>query len=717
MRNKIFIFCIVVFQFTGISYSGEWINYTNENHVSNIAHFGDSIWITSYQGGLIHLDAKTDEFKIYNKANSKLLDNQIKGLAVDSTGSLYIGSWAFQTIRGSNWTSDRSVFIEQNSFKFTIKDGDLYTGWGICLRKFDGSKWDSVEVGSPLSSSFSFYDILPISNDSIWVCGYDGLYLVRNFSSVEQVLMEPVTSLIRDSSGTILCGTWFSGIKKLNGTTWSAYDTSNCELPSNYVQCMKFDSKRILWVGTNAGLVRFDGSTWTVYDSAHAPIPANFIRCIDIDEKDRVWTGIGYFKGLFRFDGTSWKNYSFGSVPFFQCYSVAHDKNNTAWISCYTGENAVTSFNGIQWKDFSFSTLQTLPAPLREIYTNSDQKIWTDSQIAVSLPRSNSAYYSCRTNRLYKTGAGGKVIRDKNGNIWTAINGRLCTFDGMQWHNVNSQGFPIPAAYVTMACGFDGKIYIAGEDNDSSVLVSFDGQNWKTVYHNINNLNQPDSVFYISALAIDTENNVWAGASLHTHTGPEFGLGILRFTETACDTYNIYNSGNPSNTVWALEFDTLGNLWAGGTDGLVKYDGQEWTVYNRYNSGLPDNFINAITIDANNNKWIATNFGGLAIFREGGTDLQTRVLQQVVPMSKNVFVSQVGIYGKTLMFATGKSCRMVVALYDLSGRCINKLPLQWYYSGTHKLDAFKEFKSNGIFIVTFSGPEIKKQAYSCRVNL
>jgi hypothetical protein len=59
---------------------------------------------------------------------------------------------------------------------------------------------------------------------------------------------------------------------------------------------------------------------------------------------------------------------------------------------------------------------------------------------------------------------------------------------------------------------------------------------------------------------------------------------------------------------------------------------------------------------------------------------------------------------------------MIVTLYDLSGRCINKSPLQWYNSGTNKLKTFMEFKANGIFIVTFSGTEIKIQAYSCRVN-
>jgi ligand-binding sensor domain-containing protein len=44
--------------------------------------------------------------------------------------------------------------------------------------------------------------------------------------------------------------------------------------------------------------------------------------------------------------------------------------------------------------------------------------------------------------------------------------------------------------------------------------------------------------------------------------------------------------------VRAIAIDEEGNIWIGTAgQGLVKFDGVNWTVYNTSNSGLPDNYV------------------------------------------------------------------------------------------------------------------------------
>ena len=39
-------------------------------------------------------------------------------------------------------------------------------------------------------------------------------------------------------------------------------------------------------------------------------------------------------------------------------------------------------------------------------------------------------------------------------------------------------------------------------------------------------------------------------------------------------------------------------------EGLIKFDGVNWTIYNRNNSALPDNNVMSLAIDGKGNKWI-----------------------------------------------------------------------------------------------------------------
>jgi len=120
-------------------------------------------------------------------------------------------------------------------------------------------------------------------------------------------------------------------------------------------------------------------------------------------------------------------------------------------------------------------------------------------------------------------------------------------------------------------------------------------------------------------------------------------------------SYDTTNSLLPHNRVRSIVIDDMQNKWIGTDGGLVKIDGNTWTIYDKTNSavfggvtaiaieknktkwigssglvkfdinngwsaynhnanpGLPDDNVYAIAIDSNQNKWIGTD-GGLVKF-------------------------------------------------------------------------------------------------------
>ena len=76
--------------------------------------------------------------------------------------------------------------------------------------------------------------------------------------------------------------------------------------------------------------------------------------------------------------------------------------------------------------------------------------------------------------------------------------------------------------------------------------------------------------------------------------------------------------GLPQNTVPAIVQASDGYLWFGTELGLVRFDGQRFTVFDRSNTPeLKSNLVDALVEDRAKNLWIGTNGGGLTRLSKG----------------------------------------------------------------------------------------------------
>ncbi|SBV92405.1 two-component regulator propeller domain-containing protein [uncultured Dysgonomonas sp.] len=60
-------------------------------------------------------------------------------------------------------------------------------------------------------------------------------------------------------------------------------------------------------------------------------------------------------------------------------------------------------------------------------------------------------------------------------------------------------------------------------------------------------------------------------------------------TNSTWKLYTFDNSMLPDNLCWSAETDSKGNVWIGTDRGIVKIDGEKWTVFDADNSGLESN--------------------------------------------------------------------------------------------------------------------------------
>ncbi len=84
--------------------------------------------------------------------------------------------------------------------------------------------------------------------------------------------------------------------------------------------------------------------------------------------------------------------------------------------------------------------------------------------------------------------------------------------------------------------------------------------------------------------------------------------------------YNIKqytaNTGLPTSNVFDIEFDDLGNIWFATYNGVVKFNGIDYTVFDE-EAGLKDPVLFDLLIDDKNTLWASTEFGGVAKFENG----------------------------------------------------------------------------------------------------
>lgn len=102
----------------------------------------------------------------------------------------------------------------------------------------------------------------------------------------------------------------------------------------------------------------------------------------------------------------------------------------------------------------------------------------------------------------------------------------------------------------------------------------------------------------VRALARSSDGRIWIGSNggidVYDH-----GRRVASFTG---------REGLPSTRVHSLDFDSAGKLWIGTALGLVRYDGQNWSLRHSLR-WLPSDDVRGVAFDGQGKSWVATSSG------------------------------------------------------------------------------------------------------------
>lgn len=138
------------------------------------------------------------------------------------------------------------------------------------------------------------------NNGELWIATDNGISIYNSVTGqCRQILAgNVVLGVTANRQGVIAAGTYGNGVFLLNnqGHVLHHYLKNNCDLPSNYLSAVLFDTDSDLWVGTmDDQLLKLNASTqqWKLYSVTK-------VRCIA--QKDSHTIGIGTVDGLILID-------------------------------------------------------------------------------------------------------------------------------------------------------------------------------------------------------------------------------------------------------------------------------------------------------------------------------------------------------------------------------------------------------------------------------
>ena len=266
---------------------------------------------------------------------------------------------------------------------------------------------------------------------------------------------------------------------------------------------------------------------------------------------------------------------------------------------------------------------------------------------------------------------------DSQGNLWVLGTRDIHRFDGTIWKK-----------YATMMGG------------DSGTNIEFDFQSDGTVWIVRDGITQlkGDTVSFINtglpfflpfSIAIGPDDGVWFGCiSDLGHDGE-----LVKTNGTDWFTYNAGNTNFPGGSIYCLDFDNNGKLWAGGNRWAGTFDGTSWAVYDSTDCDyLKDASVRDLLVEDNGTLWLGTHDHGLLKF-DGTTWTQYDVIPaatgimeekpaeiELSPAYPNPFNPKT-----TIGFSLPESGRMTLTVYDVAGRKVATLFEKVLAAGRHEV--------------------------------
>lgn len=512
----------------------------------------------------------TEEDGLLSKNTSKIIE--------DKNGNLWIGVYheGLTKFDGSNFIHYTTANGMQNPWPDWLevdKTGNIWShvgeGW---VTKYDGIRFTNYySIDDELF--YGAKDMMIDKNDRMWFATAEGLlkYEVGKDSGTEKMTRYTtenglkdnfLTLLEEDLNGNIWIGSYNFGLTKFDPDATMEFTNYTTEdgLPSNNIQAIEADRMGNIWIGTDKGLIKYNGDHFAHY-TTNDGLTNNNVRCIASDSEGNIW--VGTRRGLNRFelleDGVEniIQYISDESLINASVAEIIEDQRGIIWIGTFG--SGLFSFNPSSPTYFNYGRL---------MLQDKENNLW------FSKFGSGVTKYDGKKSMTYGTAQGlatndvSKIFQDKEDNLWFAGNNTLSKFDGKTFTKF-TLGQSLPSMRV-IDWEIDSKDNIwLGSWNDG--VVKFDGNSF-THYTSAQGLTVNTGYMLLA----DKTGNIWMGGEYLNKFDGQY------FTNYAPSNLSELYGSEP------LVQDRYGNIWFGSLNGLVGFDGENFTRYTT-DHGLSNN--------------------------------------------------------------------------------------------------------------------------------
>lgn len=288
------------------------------NLVYDLLPLPDGRMAVAMEGGLVfwkaaEKDDLQDKWLTYTPQNSSLPNAQVRCLALDPGGLLWVGTaGGLARLDGTTWqvyhAAEFGLQSEQVNAVKIGSHGQVWIGTSSGAAVYDGTDWKAYtphNSGLWSETVFSLAVQPTPDGDRIWFGMLNAISSLDTKTQEWQTTLSSsgligqggISDLFIDSKGRLWAATLGEGISIWDGQNWISLRTSNSHLPFNTVQEVEETEPGIFWIGTSnpaetGGVVaRYDGSNWHVYRPILSGYEGGETLAIARDSTGRLWFG------------------------------------------------------------------------------------------------------------------------------------------------------------------------------------------------------------------------------------------------------------------------------------------------------------------------------------------------------------------------------------------------------------------------------------------
>ena len=257
--------------------------------------------------------------KPLTKDAGKMPDNDIRAIASDAAGTVWLGTYAglikYSKGAAQLYTSATVPNLPSSTSGIAIApDGSLWVaGLGGDFCHFDPNTTKCLNA-PPRPANVRFYSSVAVDAQGKAYFGSDGQGVaIFDGGTTKQLTMKDaslatnnVQAVAEDRSGKVWLLTDKGAFRldpKDENAKWDFLSSDNSGLSSNAANVLLADPKNGMWFGGYDGASFYDGAAWKHFTAKDNGLLDDDIRALAVDSQGRVW--FGGPKGLSILDGTT----------------------------------------------------------------------------------------------------------------------------------------------------------------------------------------------------------------------------------------------------------------------------------------------------------------------------------------------------------------------------------------------------------------------------